>query len=95
MKLDRDPVYRRVIYRWYDSEWSCIVAILLMSFVLFFSISGIFVALEKFDYRQYVWVPALLSILSGAIIISNTVRLVMHVYHRLSKKVSRIDIGDT
>ncbi|MBW1848492.1 MAG: hypothetical protein JRJ27_15455 [Deltaproteobacteria bacterium] len=93
MKFNREPVYRRSIYPWYDSELACIITILLASVVLFFGAVGISVALKKYEYHPYVWVPILITILSGIIILSNMVRLTGKIFRRFSEKVSRIDIG--
>jgi hypothetical protein len=90
----RKPVHRRSIYPWYDSELACGLTILFLSIVLFFGILGISVAREHYAYHSYVWVPTLMTILSGMVIISNAVRLVQKIYRRFYKKVSRIDIGN-
>ena len=94
MKFNREPVYRRPIYPWYDSELACIITILLASVVLFFGTVGISVALETYEYHPYVWVPTLITIFSGIIILSNMVRLTKKLYWRFSEKGSRIEVGD-
>lgn len=95
MKFSRSPVYRRSIYPWYDSELACVTVILLVSAFLFFGIVGISVAREKYEYHLYVWVPILITALSGIVIASNMVRLAGKIFRRFSEKVSRIDMGDT
>ena len=94
MKFNREPVYRRSIYPWYDSELACIVTIVLASVVLFFGTVGISVALKTYEYHLYVWVPTLITILSGIVILSNMVRLTKKIFRRFSENVSRIDMGD-
>lgn len=94
MKFNRGPVYRRSIYPWYDTEWACIAAIGLTSIVLFFGIIGISVAMERYKYHSFVWLPVLITFLSGIVIIINAIRLVRKVSRRFSEKVSRIEISN-
>ena len=88
MKFNREPVYRRSIYPWYDSEFACTITILLASVVLFFGTVGISVALNKYEYYSYVWVPILITTLSGVVILSNMIRLTKKIFRRFSEKVS-------
>jgi len=75
MRLDQNPLFRRVIIPWYDSDALCIIVIVLMFFVLLFSIAGIFVVFENIDYRNYLWLPGLLIMLSGSVFILTSIRL--------------------
>ena len=76
MRLDQNPVYRKVIVPWYDSEIACLIVIVLMFIVFLFGFMGISVARETTEYRSFVWVPVLIVTLSGAVILSTTIRLI-------------------
>jgi len=76
MRLDQKPVYRKVIFPWYDSEIACLIVIILMFIVFLFGFVGISVAHETTEYRSIVWVPILVVALSGAVILSTTIRLI-------------------
>ena len=76
MRLDQHPVYRKVFVSWYDSEIVCLVFIVFLFVVFLFGFIGISVARETEAYRPYIWVPILLVVLSGGVIISITIRLI-------------------
>ena len=64
MRLDPNPLFRRVITPWYDSPTACWIVLLAMLVVIFFSWSGLWVALSNDDFRAHAWIPALILILS-------------------------------
>jgi len=76
MRLDQNPVYRKVIVPWYDSEITCLILIVLLFVVFLFGFIGISVASESIFYGSYIWVPILLVVVSGGIILSITIRLI-------------------
>ena len=76
MRLDQNPVYRKVILPWYDSELVCLILIVLLFIVFLFGFIGISVASESISYGSYIWVPIVLTVLSGGIILSITIRLI-------------------
>ena len=76
MRLDQNPVYRKVIVPWYDSEITCLVLIVLLFVVFLFGFIGISVASDSIFYGLYIWVPIILVVLSGGIILSITIRLI-------------------
>ena len=76
MRLDQNPVYRKVIVPWWDSEITCLIVILFMVLFILFGGMGISVAHETVDYRPFIWVPILIVVLSGGVILSITIRLV-------------------
>jgi hypothetical protein len=76
MRLDQNPVYRKVIVPWYDSEIACLIVNVLMFIVFLFGLVGISVARETTEYRSFVWVPVMIVTLSGAVILSTTIRLI-------------------
>ena len=76
MLNDSGPVFRKPITPWYHSKLAYIMIILAMLATFFFGIAGLRVAREVSTYHGYVWVPVLLMILSGALIITMTIRLI-------------------
>ena len=85
MRIDQNPLFRRVIVPWYDSEAACSIVIFFMFLIFLFSFAGISVALENIEYYEYVWVPVLLVVMSGGVIISTTIRLIKRYARRFSK----------
>jgi hypothetical protein len=85
MRLDQNPVFRKVIVPWYDSEMACLVVIIIMGMVIFFGFAGISVARDNFVYQEHIWLPILLVALSGGVIISITIRLIKRYSQRFSK----------
>lgn len=85
MRLDENPVFRKVIVPWYDAEALCIAVIIMMFFVFLFGIAGITVARQSPDYHEHIWVPIILIVLSVFVIISTTVRLIKRYIVRFSK----------
>ena len=76
MPSDKSPVFRKPVIPWYHSKAAYIVALSFLLLVLMFGLTGISVTRELEQYNGYIWVPALLVILSGALIISTTIRLI-------------------
>ena len=81
MQLDQNPVFRKVIAPWYDSEMACWIVIMGMAAVLFFGLTGISVSNQMPEYREHLWVPVLLVVMSGWVILSTASRLIKR-YHR-------------
>lgn len=82
MKLDQNPVFRKIIVPWYDSAPVCWVLIVTMIVVFLFGISGIDVIQKSPEYRNHIWVPLMLIILSGLVGISTFLRLSRRYFHR-------------
>ena len=76
MPEDNTPVFRKPITPWYHSKPAYIIVILVMLAVFFFGIAGLRVAREVAAYGDYIWVPILLMILSGGIVVTVTIRLI-------------------
>ncbi len=55
IQLDTNPVFRKVIVPWYDSETLCVVEIVFMVAVILFGFAGISVVREKMEYGDYIW----------------------------------------
>ena len=85
MRLDKNPIYRKVIVPWYDSEAACFIMIILMGFVFLFSHAGVSVARETIEYHEDIWVPVLLMIMSAGVIVSTAIRLIKRYAYRYSK----------
>lgn len=75
MRLDPQPLFRRVITPWYDGPVACWVVIVMMAGVLLFSLAGIVVARSNPDFHGHTWVPAILLLASLFVLLSTAVRL--------------------
>jgi len=85
MRIDQNPLFRKVIVPWYDSESACYIVIFIMVLVFLFGFAGISATRENIAYHEYVWVPVLLVLMSGGVIISTTIRLIKRYSRRFSK----------
>jgi hypothetical protein len=85
MRIDQNPLFRKTIISWYDSEAMCIGLIIFMIIVFFFGVIGISVALESEEYQEHVWIAALLVVMSAGVIFSTTIRLIKRHSRRISK----------
>jgi GMP synthase-like glutamine amidotransferase len=85
MRLDQNPVFRKVIVPWYDSETACLILVVCISLVLLFGFAGVSVARENAGYREYIWVPVALIVLSAWVIVSITIRLIRRYFQGFSK----------
>ena len=85
MRLYQNPVFRKVIIPWYDSDTVCFLMILFMIVVLLFGVVGIWAASETDGYREYIWLPITLVILGGIVIVSTIIRLIKRYSDRFSK----------
>ncbi len=82
MRLYQNPLFRKEIAPWYDSDTTCLIMIGFLLIIFLFGIAGISEAYKKIDYHKYVWVPGILLIMSGGIIISTSIRLLKRYYKR-------------
>jgi hypothetical protein len=76
MHLSRNPVFRKAVIPWHHSTTIYLVGVFAMLLILLFGLAGIAVARESETFQAYIWVPILLVVLSGALIISLSVRLI-------------------
>ncbi|MDL1983304.1 MAG: hypothetical protein LWX54_03785 [Deltaproteobacteria bacterium] len=81
MPLDQNPLFRKVILPWYDTEKACYTVIVFMLLVFLFGIAGILEAVEKTEYNEYIWVPVLLVAMSTVVIVSTSIRLIKRYTH--------------
>lgn len=75
-RQDKSPVFRRAIIPWYDSDRACWIVILVGVAAGFFGVVGIGVAQETEAFSAHLWLPAVLTILSAAVVVSTLVRLI-------------------
>ncbi len=76
MRFDEKPIFRKIIVPWYDSETICFLLILFMVLVFLFGIVGLSVSSEIVEYNDFIWMPILLIVLSGWVIVSTVIRLI-------------------
>jgi len=76
MRFDEKPIFRKIIVPWYDSETICFLLILFMVLVFLFGIVGLSVSSEIVEYNDCIWMPILLIVLSGWVIVSTVIRLI-------------------
>ncbi len=85
MPREKNPVFRRAIIPWYDSDRVCWIVVGLMTAMAIFSTVGIFTALEDPRYHNFFWLPLLLLLLSTGIATSTLIRVLRRYYDRLSR----------
>ena len=76
MPSEKNPVFRKPVIAWYQSKTAYSLTIAFMLVVFMVGLVGIAVTREYELYNGYIWVPALLVILSGCLIITNIIRLI-------------------
>jgi hypothetical protein len=77
VRLDPNPLFRRIIMPWYDSTPLCWLLLLFM----------VVVALENPAYHRHQWVPWTLLVMSTGVGISVSIRLYRR-YHQQHRDVS-------
>jgi succinate dehydrogenase hydrophobic anchor subunit len=85
MRPNQNPLFRKVIAPWYDSELACIIVIIFMVLVLCFGWIGMSTALDNPSDQGHAWVPLLLMLMSFFVLISTAVRLVGRNRRRYAK----------
>ena len=85
LRSGQNPLFRKVIRPWYDSETACYIMIVLMLLVIAFSLAGIDVTRQYPQYQRHVWVPVLLLVLSLGVVLSTIIRLIRRHTSRLPK----------
>ena len=76
MPSAKSPVFRKAIIPWHHTKTAYGITIAFMLIVFFFGLAGISVAREIIAYNDYVWVPIVLVVLSGGVILFNIMRLI-------------------
>jgi hypothetical protein len=82
MRLDPNPLFRRIIMPWYDSPPMCWGLLAAMVVIILFSVAGITVAFEDQGYRRHLWVPWTLFILCTVVGCSVAFRLMRRHYQQ-------------
>lgn len=75
MRLDPNPLFRRVIMPWYDSTPLCWMLCAVMVVLVIFSITGLVVAQNTPEFKRFAWVPGLLLLLSLFMVLSLSWRM--------------------
>jgi hypothetical protein len=83
--MDRNPLFRKIIVPWYDSDAACYILLAGMLLVMVFSITGIAVARTYPEYHAHTWVPVLLTVLSSLVLVSIVTRLIKRHLLRYTK----------
>lgn len=85
MLYDEKPIYRKLIVPWYDSVSACFVVIIFMIIVFLFALTGLYVACEKVEHQEHIWVPSLLVLMSTWVFVLTSIRLIRRYKHHSSK----------
>jgi hypothetical protein len=85
MPREKNPVFRRAIIPWYDSDRVCWIVVVFMLTTAIFSGVGLFVTLEAPDFNNYLWLPLLLLLLSSGIAVSTLIRIFRRYVDRVSR----------
>lgn len=86
MQIDESsPVFRRPIIPWYDSEAICLLAIIFLYGVVWFGTFGVIAAMTHQSYISHIWLPVLLIVMSGGVILSIAIRLVRRFAGRFAR----------
>jgi len=76
MPSAKNPVFRKAIFPWHHSKTAYGVIIVFMLLVFLFGLAGISVARANPQFNGYIWVPVVLVVLSGGVILFNIIRLI-------------------
>ena len=80
MPSNKIPVFRKAANPWYQSKLVYGLVIAFMVLVFLFGLVGISVTRDIEQYHDYVWVPAVLVVLSAGVMISAIIRLIRRHY---------------
>ena len=75
MQHDQDPVFRKIIVPWYDSDIVCSVSALAMVVIFLFALRGLNLALQIADTPAFIWMPLILAGMSLCAFFSLIARL--------------------
>ena len=82
MKLQKNPSFRKSVTPWHRSEAACLLVSVFSAFMFYFSMEGVGVALEYQPYQRHVWVPVLLLLLSGTLLVGALFRIFKRILYR-------------
>lgn len=81
MRIDEDnPLFRKVVTPWYDSNWVCWTVLVIMIILALFSWGGISVARGNPEYHGHIWLPIVLLVLTLWVGGSTLYRLIYRYY---------------
>ena len=76
MPSEKSPVFRKPVIPWYQSKTAYSIMVVFMLVVFLVGLTGISVSREIEEYNGYLWIPAVLVILSLCLMIINIIRLI-------------------
>jgi len=76
MPSEKSPFFRKPVIPWYQSKTAYSITIVIMLVVFLVGLAGISVSREIDEYNGYLWIPAVLVILSVWLMITNIIRLI-------------------
>ena len=76
MPSEKSPVFRKPVIPWYQSKTAYSIMVVFMLVVFLVGLTGISVSREIEEYNGYLWIPAVLVILSLCLMITNIIRLI-------------------
>ena len=76
MPSEKSPVFRKPVIPWYQSKTAYSIMVVIMLVVFLVGLTGISVSREIEAYNGYLWIPAVLVILSLCLMITNIIRLI-------------------
>jgi len=76
MPSEKSPFFRKPVFPWYQSKTAYSITIVIMLVVFLVGLAGISVSREIDEYNGYLWIPAVLVILSVCLMIINILRLI-------------------
>ena len=86
MQIKENPLFRKTIGHWYDSPIASFILIICMDLVFMFSASGVVIARDIPEYQGHIWLPLLLMLLSGYVMLSVFIRIIWRVFHEHPEK---------
>ena len=75
MRIDENPLFRKVPVPWYDSTLACVLVVAAMVAIIFFSLTGMVVAFEQTEYQGYFWMPLAVLVLALLVLLTTLARL--------------------
>jgi len=84
---DQNPLFRKVILPWYDTDAACVLTGVFMAVVFGCALAGISVTREIPDGARHIWLPVTLLVLSVLGIVTVVVRLFRRHAHRFKKEL--------
>lgn len=80
MRLDPNPLFRKIIAPWYDGNLTCWMLLMAMVAIMLFSWAGIAASGRNPAYNSFAWIPYLLLALSFCVGVSVGYRLFRRYY---------------